>query len=317
MSFLLTTDRRILDYLKQRFDNQETLYDGRPIQLNTVHNLDACEFLRTLPSNSIDFICTDEPFGTAPTRLNLKASKDITTDFEWDKIIELPEVYRELLWGKGNEAPRLPTSLLTEWVFEAERVLKDNGFLINFGQQEFVTPFKDVCRYAGLTWKASIPWIKMNTAPHFRKANFRSGHETILFACKGKTKGEWNFQEQQEMINFVIDQRCPNCNASFPVIFSNNYDFPKWYEQVENWVEISPMTNKKTGHPTEKPEWLITKLILIMSRVGQVVVDPFAGSGVTAIVANRLGRKYIVNDLSTEYADAIKKRLENQPLTIV
>jgi DNA modification methylase len=314
MTFLLTTDRRILDYLKCRYLTYHR-YPQPLLDWDTVHNLDCIELLGQIPDSSVDLVLTDEPYGTAPTRLNLKAKNDITTDFEWDRIKELPEVYKDLLFGSGPESPRLPMHLLNEWVFEAYRVLKPTGLLVNFGQGETITSFKDVCRFAGFTWRASIPWLKTNTAPHFRKANFRSGHETIFFASKGKTKGEWNFMEQQEMVNFIIDQICPNCNTSFPVIFSNNYDKPKWFENVD-WqmegFEISAMTNKKTDHPTEKPEWLISKLMQIMSNKGDIVVDPFIGKGTVASVAKKLGRRYIVNDLNTEYAEYVRGRLLSQ-----
>jgi DNA modification methylase len=319
MSFLLTTDRRILDYIKHRYDQAHaTSLPYADIQhfADNVYNYDVCQFLRELPDKSVDFIFTDEPYGVAPTRLNLKARTDITTDFEWDKIIELPEVYKDLLYGISSDAPRLPAHLLNEWVFEASRVLKDTGMLVNFGSMEFVATFRDVVRYAGMTWRASIPWLKTNTAPHFRKANFRSGHETIFFASKGKTKGVWNFMEQQEMVNFIIDQTCPKCHASFPVILSNNYDTPNWFEKVQDWTfEISPMTNKKSPHPTEKPEWLITKYMEIMSKPGDVVVDCFAGSGVIPSVAKKLGRRYIVNDKDEYWTTYIQKRLKNQQLS--
>lgn len=324
MTFLLTTDRRILDYLKGRYKTFNQVYQpdnyDRTLMLDTVHNMDCCDFLRTIPDMSIDFLLTDEPYGVAPTRLNLKARSDITTDFEWDQIKVLPEIYKDLLHGNGPEEPRLPLHLLNEWVFEAYRVLKPTGLLINFGQAEFITTFKDVCRYAGFTWRASVPWFKLNVAPHFRKTNFRSGFETIFFASKGKTKGEWNFMEQQEMVNFIIDQICPNCQVSFPVIFSNNYDTPKWFANVDWQVEgfeISPMTNKKTHHPTEKPEWLISKMMQIMSDRGDIVCDPFVGGGTTASVAKKLQRRYIVNDLNTEYAEFVKGRLLSQANSLI
>lgn len=326
MTFLLTTDRRILDYLKTRYEQQQVLLletEYVTDLLDTVHNLDACDFLRLIPDGSVDFVFTDEPFGVAPTRLNLKARSDITTDFKWDKITDLPDLYKELLYGTGPEEPRLPLHLLNEWVFEAYRILKPTGLMVNFGSAEFIGSFRDVCRLAGFTWRASIPWLKVNTAPHFRKANFRSGFETIFFASKGKTKGEWNFQEQQEMVNFIIDQICPNCKTSFPVIFSNHYDNPRWFENVDWQVtdfsqfEISAMTNKKTNHPTEKPEWLISKLMQIMSNKGDIVVDPFVGMGTTASVAKKLGRRYIVNDLDADYAEYVRGRLRNQANSLI
>lgn len=324
MSFLLTTDRKILEYLKIKYYSI-TQRSVIPINqlINTVHQMDVCDFLRQIPDQSVDLIFCDEPYGVSPTHLNLKAMADITTNFTWDRIKELPEIYKNLLYGNGSEEPRLPMHLLNEWIFEAYRVLKPTGLLVNFGQAEFITTFKDVVRYADFTWRASLPWLKTNTAPHFRKSNFRSGHETIYFASKGKTKGEWNFLEQMEMVNFIIDQHCPNCKISFPTIFSNMYDSPKWYENVDwkitdySQFEISPMTNKKTPHPTEKPQWLISKYMQIMSNKDDIVVDPFCGGGTIPSVAKLLGRRFITNDLSEEWSNYTRNRLANQVNSLV
>lgn len=325
MSYLLTTDRHLLAYLKSRFDNapRPTLpAEVSPGLIRTISNMDACDYLRLFPDNSVKLIMTDEPYGVAPTRINLKMRSDIATDFYWDKtrIDELDEVYAGLAWGsaKDGDTPRLPAHLLNEWVFEAARVLDPLGIIINFGNSEFTGSFRDVCRYAGLRYRASIPWLKTNVAPHFRKNNFRSGHETIFFASKGITKGVINFQEQQEMVNFIIDQRCPNCHSSFPVIFSNKYDYPKWFDNLDNWgedaYEISPIvSNKTSNHGTEKPEWIIVKHMTITSNKGDFVVDPFVGSGTTAAVAQRLGRVWSANDLSPEYVDVARKRIKLQP----
>jgi DNA modification methylase len=314
---LTTTDRTIIEYLKSLYEKSHGEWDG-PLVLSelegTVHNLDASEYLRLFPDNSVKLILTDEPYGQANTRLNLKARSDITTDFEWGHVPELPDIYNGLVY-EDKIGARLPTHLYTEWVFEAARVLEEHGILINFGMSEFTGTMRDICVHAGLMWRASGPWIKTNPAPHFRKNNFRSGHETFFVASKGTTKGFINFQEQQEMINWLIDTRCPNCNAEFPVTFSNNYNFPEWSKSVENWNpvwETSNLTNKKSRHQTEKPDWLLTKFITIFSNPGDMVIDPFGGSGSTSVAAKRLGRKWSTNDMTPEWYEYIKQRMSSQ-----
>jgi DNA modification methylase len=114
------------------------------------------------------------------------------------------------------------------------------------------------------------------------------------------------------MINFLIENVCPNCGASFPVILSNKYSHPEWFEEVENWFEVSSLTNKKSTHPTEKPEWLITKFLSIYSNKGGLVVDCFGGSGSSSVVANRLGRIWSTNDKTPEWYEYIKARMSSQ-----
>lgn len=324
MSHLLTTDRLLLEYLKSRFTQaprpEWTTSEVSPNLMGKISNMDACDYLRLFPNDSVKLIITDEPYGVAPTRINLKMRSDIATDFYWDKtqVDKLDDVYQGLVIGKNDgDVPRLPAHLLNEWVFEAARVLDPLGLLVNFGNAEFTGSFRDVCRVAGLRYRASIPWLKTNVAPHFRKNNFRSGHETIFFASKGVTKGVINFQEQQEMVNFIIDQICPNCKTSYPVVFSNKYDYPRWFENIEHWGEeafeiSSIVANKKTSHGTEKPEWIIVKYMTIASNKGDLVVDPYVGSGTTAAVAQRLGRVWSANDLSPEYVEWATKRVQLQ-----
>jgi site-specific DNA-methyltransferase (adenine-specific) len=311
--FLTTTDRHIIEYLKGLYQAAERnpCPDTAELQQN-VFNMDVCDYLRLFPDNSVRLILTDEPYGQAGTRLNLKARSDITTDFEWSKLGVLPTAYDDLFIKGGVKKPALPTHLTTEWVFEAARVLEEHGHLINFGMSEFSGTMRDVAQHAGLIWRASGPWLKTNPAPHFRKNNLRSGYENFFIMSKGTTKGYINFQEQQEMINFLLETTCPHCKAQFPITLSNKYTHPKWFEDVGQWFEISPLTNKKTNHPTEKPEWLLTKLITIYSNEGDLVVDPFGGSGSTSVVAKRLGREWATNDLTPEWYEHIKERMSSQ-----
>ena len=312
--FLTTTDLTVINYLKEQHKLLPSERWDIEFLTNIVYNRDVCEYLSLFPDESVDLIFTDEPYGVAPTKVNLKARTDITTDFKWDKISnDLLDVYDHLMTGRENkEAPRIPMHLQNPWVFEAERVLKPHGVLINFGMQEFSATFRDVCRHAGLIWRASGPWIKTNPAPHFRKNNFRSGHETFYFASKGTTKGHINFLEQQEMVNYIIDSKCPNCDSVHPVIFSNKYDQPGWFEDVDTWVEVSPLHgDRQSNHGTEKPPWLLCKFLTIFSNEGDLVLDPFAGSGSTAFEANRLGRNWATNDITDEWYAFVTNRMSN------
>lgn len=304
-------DRKVLNYIKSLHSTSKLERVKLDKLVGRVYNIDATRYLEQFPDNSVKLILTDEPYGQASTRLNLKERSDITTDFEWGKTPELPqEIYGDLIVS-GTEN-RLPTSLYTPWVFEAARVLKEpGGILVNFGMAEFTGFFRDLCVHAGLTWRASGPWIKTNVAPHFRRNNLRSAHETFFIASKGVTKGYINFLEQQEMVNFIMDTICPNCNTEYPLVFSNNYQHPEWFGDVP-WFISSLNSKKATKHETEKPEWLLTKFIKIFSNTDDLVIDPFCGSGSTLVVANRLGRKWSGNDLSKKWSSVSEKRMSSQ-----
>jgi DNA modification methylase len=225
-----------------------------------VYNYDACRFLSRFPDESVDLIFTDEPFGCAHTKIEVKGRKSplLDTMFDWDED--------------------MPLSLLIPWVYEAYRVLKPGGALLNCGFPEWATGYRDVCRDAGFYWKATVAQIISNPRPQARKANFRSSHYNLWWASKGKPK-TFNFQEQQEMRNWQGETICPSCQLSVPMVFSNQYDWPEWIFSARElgtiWTDIGPLGGAQSNHPTKKPEWLAYKYINIFTEEGDVVVDPF------------------------------------------
>lgn len=307
---ILTTDRQVLNWLKDRAFHAPAPYAVNPI--GEVKQLDVCTYLRYFQDNSVDFIFTDEPYGVSG--LNISGSdidaeyQGYSSEFEWDKLKGIPPPFLDLTIDSPYE-PRLPMHLQNEWVFEAARVLKPGGRLINFGMVEFTATFRDVCKVAGLTWRASGPIIKTNVAPHLRKNNFKSGHEHFFFASKGPTKGNIEFLEQTEMRNYQLEQECPLCRTVFPIVLSNMFIEPYWFDEVQ-WAEIGTVnTRKLTNHPTEKPVWLVDKFLKICSTEESLVVDPFCGGGNLIYEAARMGRKWAGNDLSLEWSSYARERM--------
>lgn len=319
MSYLTTTDLELVKYLVGKYINAVRTPMEIKDLVRWVGNMDCCNYLRLFPDNSVDFILTDEPYGVAPTHINLKARNPMTTNFEWDKMDDMPKVLERLLVESmyKNEEPRAPMHILNEWVFEAARVLKDGGALVNFGMSEFGSSMRDISRHAGLHWRASGPWIKTNPSPAVRKVNLRSAHEQFFVMSKGSLKGRINFLEQSEMVNYLMDTVCPNCGIEHPVSYSYKYDEAEWMEGVD-WFEYMPLNGKKyTNHPTEKPEWLLTKFIKIYTKEGDLVLDCFSGSGSSVYVANKLGREWAANDMSKEWHDVIEARMSKDERSLL
>ena len=123
--------------------------------------------------------------------------------------------------------------------------------------------------------KNTIAIIKNNPLPHFRKNGFRSGFELGLWLVKGEKPKIFNFLSQELMINY------------------DNYTIGQ----------------KDSTHPNEKPLHIIKKYMKILSEKNNVVLDPFMGSGTTAVACKELGRNYIGFELSKEYCDIAEKRL--------
>lgn len=301
---ILTTDRRLLEPLKAKYE--------RPLPRGTmaldkllygVACLDATQYLRLFPDSSVDLVLTDEPYAVYK---KVVESANVSTDWAWDGVIQID--ISDLLTVPSKEEPRLPSHLQTEWVFEVARILKPGGALLNFGHVEFTSTFRDVCKYAGLNWKASGPWIKTTAMPSLTKKNFKSGHEHFFLASKGVLK-ELVYLEEPEMMNYVLSTECLTCGEVMPVSFSNDYKHPEWWKE---WVELSRrIPPKKSKHPTEKPEWLITKFLKILGGKDKVVVDPFCGSGTTLAVAAKYGMKWSGNDFDAKWASYALERARN------
>jgi len=252
---------------------------------------DSIEWLRGLEENSVDLIFADPPY-------NIKKA-------EWDNF-ESHEKY--IQW-----------SML--WFEQAARVLKKNGTMYVCGFSETVADFSPECFqfFKGMRW---IIWHYKN------KANLGNdwgrSHESIIHLRKSK---EFTFNIDAVRIPYSEHTlKYP----SHPQAETSQYGKGKSSEHIwepnplgakpkdvleipEDMIEIPTTCNgmhEKTPHPTQKPEELLRKLILVSSNAGDVIVDPFNGSGTTAVCAEQMQRKWKGCDLSHEYLGWAVARLE-------
>jgi site-specific DNA-methyltransferase (adenine-specific) len=249
-----------------------------------IWNGDSIRWLKTLPAASVGLIFADPPY-------NIKKA-------EWDTF-ESQETY--IQWS-------------LEWISEAARVLKQNGTLYVCGFSEVLADLKHPASkyFSGCRW---IIWHYMN------KANLGNdwgrSHESIL-----------HFRKNRDFVFNTDAVRIPygNHTLKYPVhpqAETSQYGGAQNAEKT--WVphplgakpkdvlEIPTTCNgmhEKTPHPTQKPEELLRKIILASSNPGDVVLDPFLGSGTTAVAAEQLGRRWLGCDKSPEYNQWAADRLE-------
>ncbi len=261
---------------------------------------DAVDYLKSLSSNSIDLIFTDDPYGIKPTALSYSRAEGFHehVNVEWDN--------------------GFPAHLTIPWVLEAARTLRPGGMLVNSGIPEWGTIFKEVVRMAGLTFKGTIAWLKPGGI-QMRKVNYKSSFEVIWWASKGPVSDSFSFQEQMEMRNWVMETVCPKCKVSHPVVLSNTYVRAGWMEEVPEWPPFMFGVNDKGTrvNKTQKPEWLARKLLTIHSRKGDLVVDPFCGSGTYLAVAHQMGRRVAGCDIREDQVNSTRDRIESQTLSLV
>ncbi len=165
--------------------------------------------------------------------------------------------------------------LILSVISECYRILKPGGALYMFTAREQNGYFIRKAIERGFVYRNQLVMAKKNPLPSFSKANWRSAFEACMYLTKGKPS----------TFNFVSQAECKN-------VF--------WFSN----------TRHITKHPTEKPLALIELLVAVSSNEGDLVVDPFMGSGTTAVAAKALGRKFIGFDLEKEYIEMARERLK-------
>ncbi|MBM3436717.1 MAG: site-specific DNA-methyltransferase [Bacteroidetes bacterium] len=242
------------------------------------------EWLKMLHDNSADLVFADPPY-------NINKA-------DWDKF-ETHEKYLE--WS-------------LQWIEQAARVLKPTGTLFVCGFSEIIADFVSPC----LKYFKSVRWIIW----HYKnKANLGNdwgrSHESILHFRKS---GEFKVNVDEVRIPYNQHTlKYPSHSQAQTSQYGNGKKREQLWEPNPNGakpkdvIEIPTTCNgmhEKTPHPTQKPEELLRKLILSSTQPGDLVIDPFMGSGTTAVCAQQLQRKWKGCDISGEYLGWAKERLE-------
>jgi site-specific DNA-methyltransferase (adenine-specific) len=255
-------------------------------ELGKLYKYDAIKFLRSLPNESVDLIFADPPY-------NIRKA-------EWDTF--------------SSQREYIDWSML--WIKEANRVLKKTGSLYICGFSEILADLKWSASslFAGCKW---LVWFYRN------KGNLGNdwgrSHESILHFRKSK-----NFTFNIDEVRIPYNEhtlKYPNRSQAESSHFSNgkksHYDWTPnpLGAKPKDVIEIPTISNgswEKTIHSTQKPVELLRKIILSSSNVGDLVLDPFGGSGTTFAVAETYGRNWVGTELEEEYCEVIKNRLNDK-----
>ncbi|HFJ9457583.1 DNA-methyltransferase [Bacillus cereus] len=244
---------------------------------------DSIKWLKTIESESVDLIFADPPY-------NIKKA-------EWDTF-ESQQAYID--W-----------SML--WIEEASRVLKKTGSLYICGFSEILADLKHpASRYfKGCKW---LVWHYKNKANLSK--DFGRSHESLLHFRKTK-----KFTMNQDFIRIPYGAhtlKYPNHPQAETSQYGGGKKRDDWTPhplgaKPKDVIEVPTTCNgmgEKTPHKTQKPEELVRKFILASSNRGDVVLDPFSGSGTTSVVAEQLGRKWLACDIYKEYNEWAINRIK-------
>jgi modification methylase len=245
--------------------------------LNTILKGDCVEQLKSLPKGSVDMIFADPPYnlqlGGELTRPN--NSKVDACDDDWDKFDSL-KVYDDFT---------------REWLSAAREALHDDGTIWVIGSYHNIFRLGYILQDLGYWILNDIIWRKSNPMPNFKGKRFTNAHETMIWAAKSKdSKYRFNYDSMKAMnedLQMRSDWFIPLCTGG---------------ERLKNDAG-------EKLHPTQKPEALLQRVILSSTKPGDVVLDPFFGTGTTGAVAKKLGRQWIGIERESEYIKYAQKRI--------
>ena len=245
---------------------------------NKIINGDSLKELKKIPDETFDLIFADPPYNLQLQNNLIRPdrSKVDAVDDKWDQF-ESFKSYDEFTF---------------RWLKECKRILKKNGTIWVIGSYHNIFRVGTAIQNLGFWILNDVIWNKNNPMPNFRGTRFTNAHETLIWASKNEgSKYTFNYQSLK-CLNDDLQMRStwslPICNGK---------------ERLKN--------NGKKVHSTQKPESLMHRIILASSNKNDFILDPFLGSGTTAVVSKKLGRNYFGIEKEKYYFDATKKRLEN------
>jgi modification methylase len=247
------------------------------IQTNRVLVGDCIQELRKLPSESVDLVFADPPYNLqlASELLRPNNTRVDGVDDDWDKFSSFAA------YDQFSRA----------WLSECRRVLKPDGAMWVIGSYHNVFRLGAALQDLGFWIQNDIIWRKVNPMPNFRGKRFTNAHETLIWAGRDqKSRVTFNY-ESLKALNDDIQMRSD------------------WLYPICAGPERLKDDGGRKAHPTQKPEALLGRILLATTNVGDVVLDPFFGTGTTGAVAQRFGRRWIGIERDEDYARAARERI--------
>ncbi len=233
--------------------------------------------LKGLPEASVDLVFADPPY-------NLQLASDLLrpnntrvdgVDDAWDKFSSFADY----------------DAFTRAWLAECRRVLKPDGAIWVIGSYHNVFRLGVALQDLGFWIQNDVVWRKVNPMPNFRGKRFTNAHETLIWAARDqRSRATFNYESlkaQNDDVQMRSDWLFPICSGP---------------ERLKD-------EGGRKAHPTQKPEALLHRILVGCSKPGDIVLDPFFGTGTTGAVAKRLGRRFIGIERDPDYARAAQERI--------
>ncbi len=247
------------------------------LPLDTILEGDCIAEMARLPAKSVDMIFADPPYNLqlGGDLFRPEGSRVNAVDDEWDKF--------ESLTAYDN--------FTREWLEQARRILKDDGTIWVIGSYHNIYRVGSLLQDAEFWILNDIVWRKSNPMPNFRGTRFTNAHETLVWCAKDEqARYTFNYRAMKALnddLQMRSDWLLPICSGG---------------ERVKG-------KDGSKAHPTQKPEALLYRILLACTKPGDVVLDPFFGTGTTGAVARRLGRRWIGIERERAYVKVALERI--------
>lgn len=243
-----------------------------PVPFQLIHD-DCTAAMQTMPSETIDLVFADPPYFLSNGGTSCSGGKRVKVDKgDWDKPLTPAEMH----------------NFNMKWISECYRLLKVTGSIFVSASFHNLFDVGQCLNEAGFITRNIITWQKTNPPPNLGCRCFKHSTEFIIWAVKNKSKHFFDYDLMKQMNGGT--------------------------QMTDVWTgSLTPKSEKLLGHhPTQKPLYLLDRIIQAASKSGDLVLDPFCGSGTTGVAAVRHSRKFIGMELSEEYIELSRKRINNE-----
>lgn len=245
---------------------------------DVIHRGDCIAVLKSLPDASVDMVFADPPYNLqlGGDLLRPDNSKVDAVDDDWDKFDSFAEY----------------DAFTRAWLTECRRVLKPEGSIWVIGSYHNVFRLGAAIQDLGFWVLNDIIWRKSNPMPNFKGTRFTNAHETLIWAARSRDQKRYTFN--YDALKAFNEDTQMRSDWTFALCTGD--------ERIKD-------ADGKKAHPTQKPEALLHRVLLSATRPGDVVLDPFFGTGTTGAAAKRLGRHYIGIERDETYAAVAETRI--------
>jgi len=235
--------------------------------------------MASLPEASVDLVFADPPYNLQLEGALTRPDHSLVdaVDDAWDKFADFAEY----------------DAFTRAWLSAVRRVMKPAATIVVIGSYHNIFRVGAILQDLGFWILNDIVWRKANPMPNFRGRRFTNAHETMIWAARSADAKAYTFNYE------ALKAGNEDCQVR-----------SDWFLPICSGSERLKDDAGRKAHPTQKPEALLTRLILAASNAGDLVLDPFFGSGTTGAVARRLRRAFIGIERDPTYAEAAQRRID-------